>query len=295
MRTWFVLLALFYCLLCPKQQCKADEHQHITDSLVQTGDSSKPSPSGQTTPGVPPKHIDPSQEQNRAYSQKPKMDCCEVAIKAVISNWPLIIIYIVGTCAAIKTFRAFVIQIKEMNRQTVAMRIAADASQKSAEALINSERAWILVDIPSFETPNFDPERLQIFWIFPAIMNHGRSVARIKRVKGALALLPEGNTLPAVPEYPRGPSFDDRVDILLPPKTAPLQPHLPITAKEWQDVQDSKISLFVYGLVEYFDGVSKTQRLTSYCLSFVIKAGYSPAETGFYPYLKAPKAYTECT
>jgi len=33
----------------------------------------------------------------------------------------------------------------------------------------------------------------------------------------------------------------------------------------------------------------------AYCFGYVIQSGYSPAETGFYPYLAAPPAYTECT
>ena len=47
--------------------------------------------------------------------------------------------------------------------------------------------------------------------------------------------------------------------------------------------------------VLYFDGVSEQQRRSAYCFGYVVQGGFSPAETGFYPYLDAPRAYTECT
>lgn len=85
-----ILLAIFPCLLCPKQQRKTDEYQHVTDSLIQTGDSSKPSPSG-TKSVVAPKQIESSQEENRSYGQKPQTDWYEHILAPVINNWPILL------------------------------------------------------------------------------------------------------------------------------------------------------------------------------------------------------------
>jgi len=177
--------------------------------------------------------------------------------------------------------------------QTKATKVSAKAAQNSAEALINSERAWILVDIGKL--PNFqpDPTKLEILWIFVTVKNYGRSPGRIRRIAGIVKLIPEGQNLPAIPEYVPGQGFDEKIDVVLPPGVT-LQPRLRVSGDEWIKVQQGKFSLFIHGFVEYFDGVSERQRRSAYCFSYVIQAGYSPAETGFYPYFAAPPAYVEC-
>jgi hypothetical protein len=203
------------------------------------------------------------------------------------SNWVLAIVGIAGIIIAICTL--IVIQ-----RQTKATETAAKAAKDSADALINSERAWILVNIGKLPPFKPDPNQLQILWIFPTIKNYGKTVARIKRVAGIVKLIPEGKGLPVVPEYIPGQGFDEQIDIVLPPEV-PIQPRLSVGGDELIEVQNGKLSLFVHGFIEYFDGVSEKQRRSAYCFGYIIQGGYSPAETGFYPYLAAPRAYTECT
>jgi hypothetical protein len=178
--------------------------------------------------------------------------------------------------------------------QAKASQRAADATKTSADALINSERAWIIVDIGKLPPFDPDPNQVQILWILPTIKNYGKTVARITRVAGILKLIPEGEKLPATPEYILGQGFDDSIDIVLPPEV-PIQPRLALNGDEFIKVRQGKFSLFVHGFIEYFDGISEKRRRSAYCFGYVIQAGYSPAETGFYPYLAAPRAYTECT
>lgn len=185
-------------------------------------------------------------------------------------------------------------QMAIMQSQADAIRDNAIAAKANAEALINSERAWVLVDIGKLPPFDPDPNQVQILWIFPRIKNHGKAVARIKRVAGIVKLIPEGEKLPVVPEYILGQGFNEQIDIVLPPEV-PIQPRLGISGDEWIKVQRGRFSLFVHGFVEYFDGVSEQQRRSAYCFGYVIQGGFSPAESGFYPYLEAPRAYTECT
>jgi hypothetical protein len=173
-------------------------------------------------------------------------------------------------------------------------RAQLDVSQKQADALTSSERAWILADIGRIPPFNPDPNQVQILWIFPTIKNYGKTVARITRVAGIVKLIPEGEKLPVVPEYVLGQGFDERINIVLPPEV-PIQPRLGVSGDEFIKVKDGKVSLFVHGFIEYFDGVSEKQRRSAYCFGYVIQGGFSPAETGFFPYLAAPLAYTECT
>jgi hypothetical protein len=170
MRTWFILLSIFSCLLCPKQQCKAYTDKDVANHPIAAEVPRKDAPSPTYL-----KHPNPetsADKQSRPDGQPPQTDWCDLFIRAFIANWPLIIIGIIGTCAAIRTFRAFVIQIKEMNRQTIAMRISADASKESAKALINSERAWIQTElVPASVGP--DPPYIL------RVSNYGRTPADI--------------------------------------------------------------------------------------------------------------------
>lgn len=178
--------------------------------------------------------------------------------------------------------------------QTSVAKTAADAAQKNAQAVIDSERAWILADIGKL--PDFDPkpDEVAVLWIFPTIKNYGRTPARIKRVAGIVKLVPSGQQLPSLPEYILGQGFDMQIDLVLPPNSQ-IQPRLTISPQELVEVRDGKVSLFVHGFIEYLDGVSTEPRKSAYCFGYVIQSGFSPAETGFYPYLSAPAAYTECT
>jgi len=192
-----------------------------------------------------------------------------------------------ATQAMQKSTEAIQRQALIMERQTV-------AAEKNVEAVINSERAWVLVDIGKLPPFKPEPNQLQILWIFPTIKNYGRTVARITRVAGIVKLIPEGEKLPVVPEYILGQGFDEQIDTVLPPEV-PIQPRVGVSGDEFIKVQEGKFSLFVHGFIEYFDGVSEKQRRSAYCFGYIIQGGYSPAETGFYPYLAAPRAYTECT
>jgi hypothetical protein len=187
--------------------------------------------------------------------------------------------------------------IKRDEESTAQMAIAkdtADATRINAEAMVSSERAWVLVDIGRLPPFDPDPNRLEFLWIFPTIRNYGRTVARIKRIVGIVKLIPEGQELPSVPEYTVGQGFDQGIDAVLPPQ-APMQPRLGVSGDEWIEVRQGRRILFVHGFIEYFDGISDKQRKTAYCFAYAIQRGFSPAESGFYPYLAAPAVYTDCT
>jgi hypothetical protein len=277
MRTWFVFLVLFTCWLCPQQQCNADEHQQIADSFVQSGNPSKPAPPAELTPGVSPKQVEPSQEENGAYSQKPQTDWCKVAIKAVVSNWPLIIIYIVGTCAAIKTFRAFVIQIKEMNRQTVAMRTAAEAALQSAEAVRNSERAWILIERTSPQNRDIRGDSIPAFGLRFKVF--GKTPAKIIEAAFSYTTIAATAERPnRRPDLPSPPQYSNPVNSETMPELGSVLPPLRRfdflvvydgVRLSWQDygmIVDQDRFLCCYGIVKYIDAFDRTKtRETRFC------------------------------
>jgi hypothetical protein len=184
-------------------------------------------------------------------------------------------------------------QHEESVTQMTIARDAADAAKASADAVLNSERAWVLVDIGKLPDFNPTPNRVEILWLFPTLKNYGKTPARIKRVAGVVKLIPPGQQLPAVPDYPKGQGFDEVVDIVLPPQF-PMSARLNVSGQEFIEVRDGRQTLYVHGFVEYLD-VHEIKRCSAYCLVYVIQSGYSPAESGFYPFLNGSPAYTECT
>jgi hypothetical protein len=140
---------------------------------------------------------------------------------------------------------------KEQNEESATqMRIArdaADAAKASADAIRNSERAWILADIGNLPNVNPTPNSVQILWIFPTLKNYGKTPARIKRIAGVVRLILPGQPLPAVPEYPPGQGFDERVDLVVPPE-GQMQPRLSVSGQEFINVQSGNQTLYVHGL-----------------------------------------------
>jgi hypothetical protein len=176
--------------------------------------------------------------------------------------------------------------------QAFETRRAVEASRKNAEVLISSERAWVLVDIGKLpDLP--DANRVEFLFLYPLIENRGKTVARLSRIRGIVKLVPEGENLPTAPEYPLGQGFDHEVDLILPPHV-PIRPKLIISGQEFLDVQAHKKILYVHGSIEYRD-IGGRERVSNYCYAYVIRRGFSPDVTGFYPVLNASAAYTECT
>lgn len=169
------------------------------------------------------------------------------------------------------------------------------AVNDSVGVMINSERAWVLVEIG--EIPNFQtqPSQLEFLWIRPAIRNYGNTVARIKRIRAIVRLVPDGQALPPQPEYPLGQGADIQgVNLILPPNI-PIQPiKLGVTGEEFAQIRQGRIFLYVHGFLEYWD-LGHTERRTAFCFFYAIQSGFSPDPTRFYLELTAPPAYNEYT
>ncbi len=63
-----------------------------------------------------------------------------------------------------------------------------DVSQKQANTLINSERAWLMVEIGNL--PSFDPAQDGILNLIPHIKNFGKTEGRVKRISIRLHSVP---------------------------------------------------------------------------------------------------------
>jgi hypothetical protein len=207
---------------------------------------------------------------NNYYQPQPKTWYWHDAIAPPTwSNWGLVLVGIGATVAALLTLRGINLQ---------------------AKAMINSERAWLVVEIGQLPEIVPQPNSVQILWLAPHIRNYGKSTARIERVSIRLHQIPSANSLPPEPEY----SVAANVNFVLPPTVWARPWQLSIPTSDFYAIQQGTSTVYFYGFVDYRD-LAKDQRQTRFCFRYDFQSGFSPEPSGFYPVLNVPEAYTRCT
>jgi hypothetical protein len=106
-----------------------------------------------------------------------------------LPNIGLLIAGIVGICVAWHSLRAIqrqglimIQQTRILQRQTSATEKAANAARDSAQAVLNSERAWIEIKLGP-PSKDFPTDNDSVFECSIQIENHDRTVARIESVQ----------------------------------------------------------------------------------------------------------------
>jgi hypothetical protein len=229
-----------------------------------------------------PKSAQEAAEEKKAAERKTFVDTwtLRLAFAVALFTGLLVLVGGGGVLLANRTLRAIESQTK--------------ATRDSVDVLIDSERAWILVEIGELPPFQPDPNQVQFLYIAPAIKSFGKTPARIKRIVGRIQLMPEGEKLPAEPAYPSGQSSDLHVDTVLPPN-AHLQPmRFPVSGEEFIRVTEGGLTLYAHGYIDYMD-VNGKSRHSGFCYVYCVQGGFSPYPTGFYVDFSAPSAYTECT
>jgi hypothetical protein len=198
-----------------------------------------------------------------------------------IQSWALVIVGFLAALAATLTLVA----IKE---QTKATATAADAARKSADALIDIERPWVLITVerPDYRYIKMDGEDTLRYTGGWRMRNFGRTPARITHLAGTFECLEELSFLPKTPVYLHAPEID--VQILAPTgnqtEDEGLSVTIPYTDEKlpeglWTELKAGKKKLVFYGFVAYEDPFGRKHE-TRFCyalstkwLSFIDIAG----------------------
>jgi hypothetical protein len=169
--------------------------------------------------------------------------------------------------------------LKKIERQTAAAEAAAEAAHESAnaallssQALVNSERPWLLVSVEA--SPNVENGFTVV------TTNRGRSPAQIVATAERLRIAPDDTKLPKKPEFGDHDPLAPMVPmILLPGETAPLKPFSRADARALceSDEQFARIEswdekIFLYGRVVYCDLISapdKQTHQTDWCCWYI--------------------------
>jgi hypothetical protein len=169
----------------------------------------------------------------------------------------LLLVGIAGTYIALRS-------LKNIERQTKAGEIAANAAFSNAQAVILSERAKMVAHVEEFAGRSF----LVQGW------NIGRVTAKIRLIRGYTKILPYGQKLPPVPPYLSDPPFNrDYVEWVPPNKFIDIFPDTDdyrliadLSSDELHaDIKSQRRVLWVYGRICYEDGILPEPRETRFC------------------------------
>jgi hypothetical protein len=222
-----------------------------------------------------------------------------VAILGVIewANWALVLVGALGVLAAFITLR-------KIGEQTAATKKAAEASLKQANAMVASERAWVVI---RSSMKGYTPSTNDDFRYWWSIENTGHTPARILETQCMYELVKATGLygLPATPKYPEPIELKG---FLLPPGRVEEYVTGLRSANSGQWIKEGDLdstdinvvymegyNLRVYGYVKYTDAFGSTQesRFIDY---YVWPLDNRPARaTGFRPLIGAPPEYTKCT
>jgi hypothetical protein len=169
-------------------------------------------------PPIPPQEHDPQQQPQNWYKNWHRGIVW--FWPPIWSNWALVVAAVWAGCIALSTLR-------KIEEQTEATKEAAEATRESiphqaasakaaalnARAIMNAERAWVLVDVrqPSEDDMKIAeiPDRREGLGIGFNFKNHGRTVARIKDSYIRAIIVPaiDPHGIPAVPQLSVLPDY----------------------------------------------------------------------------------------
>jgi hypothetical protein len=164
-------------------------------------------------------------------------------------------------------------------------RISADAGRASADALISSERAWVVATDIQRNTPitlsgigEWGGGGARFICDF---RNAGRTVARLTGpFRERFRFVPEGETLPAIPDYGIDqtlfrsdlPESPIHASVLAPGDSNGLVTFAAfdktITPELLGQIKDCKITVFFFASIKYFDFVN-TERELQFCYCYI--------------------------
>jgi hypothetical protein len=194
-------------------------------------------------------------------------------------NAPNIALFLVGFAGVVVAL----LTLRKLERQTKATEDAAEAALCNTQAMVHSQRPWIIVQIEEVPRDNAAKTCFRL-----SGYNHGSTPAFVIAYKGPIVvwLANPDNELPPSPDY--GTSDCD-ASLVLPRHKFSLGEIDPWGERKVTSVE---LQLVVYGLIEYRDGVTDTIHKTAFCYR---RKREKMSDMGGHLVLCGPAAYNECT
>ena len=207
---------------------------------------------------------------------------------------------------------ALILTLLAIAEQTEHTRKSAQAALLNAQAVINSERAWILVKNIVGPKDWWDPN--DPAYTAGAVMQFavcGNTPARINGASFEIKRVPTKSAYPLIPDLPEEPVYPPQSDSaeipengrILPPRDRfsvdlILNPPL-LCEQEWNDIWDRKVCICAYGYVRYTDAFDRKHE-TRVCYVYEISPGIITAVDGSHLNpdrfkIGGPSAYNKAT
>jgi hypothetical protein len=276
---------------------KPREHTEAKNAQNKTGPLPKPAmpPAAGAKDGLPHEPQPCCTEQR---SEKPANGLEKLKeFTDAFSPWVLVAVGALGVVAALWTLGTMRQQARDNLVAINAARVSAEAATKGVDAVIASERAWIVVD--SRHTPevvDFIPGHSEFKALRIYLTNTGRMLARFAGSMRLNSKFAEIEALPAEPDfnpiYPEAPHLGDA---LSPNESRPFA--FPIYPPElWKaanatGARTDKERLFVYASIPYYAFGDELVRELGICYMFNPKSPF--IATGFVRL--GPKGYNKQT
>lgn len=267
---WLLLAIVGATLVVNGQESKPHSNTHAQDTAAKSKDAT--STAGQTVIVV--NQQTPQGEQDN-HPSKPPSYFHELLLPQNIPNLALVLVGIAGIITALLTLKVLSRQALSMRRQTTHLRRSviearrgvraaknsADAALLNAQAVINAERPWIIVEIRQpYMGKDYD---------FSG-RNCGRTPAEIISISARTTSAADEFSLPPQPEYGTAILAHRK---FIPPRGTFEVYHfsgdmLVNQSPERDDIRASRKRLIVYGNVRYLDVLAQREHETRFCYWF---------------------------
>ncbi|MGD0099035.1 MAG: hypothetical protein ABSC60_01665 [Acidobacteriota bacterium] len=287
MKTWLILILLALPVQQPngRQENAPEKHEKAGKQSPEPSTKSigtaAPSPITQVSI-TPQKASSDNQKHNSLLEQ---------LFEALVANWPLVVIGLLGTWAALRTLKAIQVQARIMKKQTKAAEDAAKAAKENTEFLINSERGWMVASNPSIGN------RGNLIYSC-RVKNIGKTPCKIVEMGAQFRKIDSIKQIPPIPEYGDTMLFNQIVvapNDSIPTMDAELLP--PLLAGEFNAINSGKLFIYRYGFVKYLDifdkdGNNIREARFCHCLE-----AFEESDSGFVirPCIEAPAEYHRAT
>ncbi len=184
--------------------------------------------------------------------------------------------------------------LRAIKRQAEIAEKAANAADKSADAVIKIERPWLLVTTADRWAEHFNrnspqEQTMAAVWRFK---NFGKTPAFILEISGTLEIVKNASSdLPPEPVYGKPYRILDEVSVLAPSQESQpigIAMSHPYTSEEWRNCVNGTLLLILYCRIKY-TGVFKDRQPheTRFCNQYVFAGAH---DSGF-TRLCGPAAY----
>jgi hypothetical protein len=170
-------------IIAKQESTKTDEQKTSQNSEA----THQPSIATKTNPATNPSN--PSAPDAAPSNEERPIRIVTLPPITTVRDTPTFIISLVLAGVGITGIIVAICTLKIIGRQTTAI-------EKQAQAMINGERAWLLVE----KVRGVDNGGISMGY-FPVIMNFGKTTARIKKFCGTSMLVAINSTLAEVPDF----------------------------------------------------------------------------------------------